>query len=67
MSQIVNINTRIDSIKTQMKFLSEDKNVDESDRIELKKYYEKRLQELTKIQDKLAKNIEVDADILDSD
>ena len=67
MSQIVNINTRIDSIKTQMKFLSEDKNVDESDRIELKKYYEKRLQELTKIQDELAKNIEVDADILDSD
>lgn len=66
MKSVAQLNDRIDSLKQQLKFLEEDKNVEEKDRLELRKYYEEKVQRYTETRDKIIENIPVDVEILDT-
>ena len=65
MTTITELDEKIDKLKKQMKFLSEDKNVSDKDRNELRQYYESKLNSYTNRRKTLIENIDVTAEVLD--
>ena len=66
MTIITQLNQKIDRLKKQMKFLSEDKNISNKDRDELMQYYESKLNFYTSQRKTLIENIDVTAKVLNS-
>lgn len=65
MTTITELDQKIDRLQQQMKCLSEDKNISDKDRCELRRYYEDKLNSYTAQKKALIKNIDVTADVLD--
>ena len=65
MTTITELDEKIDKLKKQMKFLSEDKNVSDKDRNELRQYYESKLNSHINRRKTLIENIDVTAEVLD--
>lgn len=65
MTTITELNEKIDKLKKQMRFLSEDKNISDKDRGELRRYYESKLNSYTIRRKTFIENIDVTAEVLD--
>tara|TARA_B110000967_G_scaffold202527_1_gene241538 strand:+ start:3189 stop:3416 length:228 start_codon:yes stop_codon:yes gene_type:complete len=59
------LNENIEDVQKQMQLLSNDKNISDKNRGELRKYYETKLKAYEDQRKTLIKNIDVKADVLD--
>ncbi|WP_340074496.1 hypothetical protein [Leptobacterium sp. I13] len=64
MTQITELDEKIDELKKQLLYLADNKHISEKERNELRTYYENKLTDYTDSKTALIKNIAVDAEVL---